>query len=62
MQEGALDLARALRYVRSHAKDYGINEQDIVVIGFSAGGILCGELLLNFDGTINELQLTRIQT
>jgi len=22
-------------------------------MGFSAGGILCGELLLNFDGTIN---------
>jgi acetyl esterase/lipase len=53
MQEGALDLARAVRYVRSHAKDYGINEQDIAVIGFSAGGILCGELLLNFDGIIN---------
>ena len=33
--------------------DYGINEQNIAVIGFSAGGILCGELLLNFDGIIN---------
>jgi acetyl esterase/lipase len=53
MQEGALDLARAVRYVRSHAKDYGFQENNIVVMGFSAGGILCGELLLNFDGTIN---------
>jgi acetyl esterase/lipase len=53
MQEGALDLARAVRYVRSRANDLGINEKDIAVIGFSAGGILCGELLLNFDGTIN---------
>jgi len=53
MQEGALDLARAVRYVRSRAKDLGINEKDIGVMGFSAGGILCGELLLNFDGTIN---------
>ena len=52
-QEGALDLARAVRYVRLHAKDYGIAEEDIAVIGFSAGGILCGELLLNFDGTVN---------
>jgi acetyl esterase/lipase len=53
MQEGALDLARAVRYVRSHAKDLAIDENDIAVMGFSAGGILCGELLLNFDGTIN---------
>jgi acetyl esterase/lipase len=53
MQEGALDLARAVRYVRSHAKNYGFNKQNIAVMGFSAGGILCGELLLNFDGTVN---------
>jgi acetyl esterase/lipase len=53
MQEGALDLGRAVRYVRQHAKDYGIEELDIAVIGFSAGGILWGELLLNFDGTVN---------
>jgi acetyl esterase/lipase len=53
MQEGALDLARAVRYVRLHAKDYGIEEKNIAVMGFSAGGILCGELLLNFDGIIN---------
>ena len=50
MQEGALDLARAVRYVRNHAKDLAIDENDIAVMGFSAGGILCGELLLNFDG------------
>lgn len=53
MQEGALDLARGVRYVRSHAKYLGFKEKDIAVMGFSAGGILCGELLLNFDGTIN---------
>lgn len=53
MQEGALDLGRAVRYVRSHAEEYGIDEQDIAGIGFSAGGILWGELLLNFDGTVN---------
>jgi acetyl esterase/lipase len=53
MQEGALDLARGVRYVRSRAADYGINEKNIAVIGFSAGGILCGELLLNFDGLVD---------
>lgn len=49
-QEGALDLARAVRFVRAHAEDYGIDPQDIAVMGFSAGGILNGEMLLNFDG------------
>lgn len=46
----ALDLARAVRYVRANAEAYGINENDIAVVGFSAGGILCGELLLHSDG------------
>lgn len=49
-QEGALDLARAVRFVRVHAEEYGIDPQDIAVMGFSAGGILSGEMLLNFDG------------
>jgi acetyl esterase/lipase len=53
MQEGALDAGRAMRYVRNHADDYGIEEKDIAVIGFSAGGILWGEELLNFGGTVD---------
>lgn len=53
MQEGALDLARAMRIVRSHANELNIKENDIAIVGFSAGGILCGEVLLNFDGAIN---------
>jgi len=57
MQEGALDLARAVRYVRSHAADLGIEENNIAVVGFSAGGILAGELALNFDGTVNGTAL-----
>ncbi len=59
MQEGVLDLARAVRYVRSRAKDYEIKEKNIAVMGFSAGGILCGELLLNFDGTVNGTTIDR---
>ena len=53
----ALDLARAVRYVRSNASAYGIGEDDVAVVGFSAGGILCGELLLHSDGYLlpNEL-------
>lgn len=56
-QEGALDLARAVRFVRAHAEEYGIDEQDIAVMGFSAGGILSGEMLLNFDGQVNGTAL-----
>ena len=52
-QEGALDLARAVRFVRAHAEEYGIDPEDIAVMGFSAGGILSGEMPLNFDGTVD---------
>ena len=56
-QEGALDLARAVRFVRSHAEEYGIDPGDIAVMGFSAGGILSGEMLLNFDGNVSPTTL-----
>lgn len=56
-QEGALDLARAVRFVRAHAADYGIDPADIAVMGFSAGGILAGEMLLHFDGLVNGTAL-----
>jgi acetyl esterase/lipase len=56
-EEGALDLARAVRIVRNHADELGIDEKDIAVLGFSAGGILCGETLLNFDGLVDGTAL-----
>lgn len=56
-EEGALDLARAVRFVRKNADVYGIDENDIAVMGFSAGGILAGEMLLNFDGLVNGTAL-----
>lgn len=52
-EEAALDLSRAVRYVRAHADDYGIDPADIAVMGFSAGGILSGELALHFQGDVN---------
>lgn len=39
-----LDGARAVRYVRSHASEYGIDPEKIGVWGFSAGGHLAGYL------------------
>lgn len=56
-QAGALDLARAVRFVWAHADEYGIDEHDIAVMGFSAGGILAGEMLLHWDGTVSPVEL-----
>lgn len=52
-EEGALDLARAVRFVRKNAAVYGIDPDDIAVMGFSAGGILAGEQLLHFAGDVD---------
>lgn len=35
------DLVYAISYLRKHAKEYEIDENDILIIGFSAGGHLC---------------------
>lgn len=52
-QEGALDLARAVRFVRAHADEFGLPSEDhIAVGGYSAGGILCGEELINWRGNV----------
>lgn len=48
-QEGALDVARAVRFIRKNAEVYGIDPDDISVMGYSAGGIQAGEFFLNFD-------------
>ena len=50
-------MGRAERFVRKTAELYGIDEHDIAVMGFSAGGILAGEMLLNFDGMVNGTAL-----
>lgn len=51
-EEGALDLARTVRFIRRHACEYGIDEKDIAVMGFSAGGILAGEMILHYGDRI----------
>ena len=48
-EEGALDVARAVRFVRKNAEVYGIDPDDIAVMGFSAGGIQAGEFLMHYD-------------
>ena len=43
------DVLRAIRYVRSHARDYGLRPDRIGVIGFSAGGHLAASAATLFD-------------
>ena len=43
------DLARAVRYVRWHAAEFGIDEGNVAVCGFSAGGHLCGSLCVHYE-------------
>jgi acetyl esterase/lipase len=43
------DAQRAIRYVRSHAKDYGYDEKRIGIWGFSAGGHLASTTGTHFD-------------
>jgi len=49
MQTVFSDAKRAVRFVRYHAKEYGIPEDKIGVMGFSAGGHLTGLLGTLFD-------------
>ena len=56
-EEGALDVARAVRFIRKNADVYGIEPDDIAVMGFSAGGIQTGEFLMHYDEDLNGTAL-----
>ncbi len=57
MQESATDLQRGIRYVKAHAAEYRIKPANIALVGFSAGGILNGEVLLNWRDLTNGTTL-----
>lgn len=59
MEESATDLQRGIRYVKAHADEYRINPDNIALVGFSAGGILNGEVLLNWRDLKNGTALDR---
>ena len=56
-EKGALDVARAVRFVRKNADIYGIDPDAIAVMGFSAGGIQAGEFLMQYDEDVNGTAL-----
>lgn len=43
------DLSRAVVLVRRHAKEFCVNPRQVAVCGFSAGGHLCGSLLVHYN-------------
>ena len=43
------EAAMAMRYIREHADDFGIDPHMVAATGFSAGGHLCGTLGTLFD-------------
>lgn len=47
-----IDIAKGRIGILS-AKEKWLIMKNIAVMGFSAGGILAGEMLLNYDGTVN---------
>ncbi len=48
------DAIRAVKYVRAHAEEFGIDPDKIAVVGFSAGGHLCTMLATHFDFEIDD--------
>lgn len=56
-EEGALDVARAVRFIRKNADVYGIDSDAIAVMGFSAGGIQAGEFLMHYDEDVDGTAL-----
>lgn len=56
--ESGCDLARAIRFVRAHADDYALPSPGHIALGgYSAGGILCGETVLNWSGGASPAEL-----
>jgi acetyl esterase/lipase len=51
-----LDAQRAIRWVRSHANDYGYKEDQIGIWGFSAGGHLASTAGTHFDTSKKDPQ------
>lgn len=52
-QEGALDVARAVRFARKQAGTYGYDSRNIAVMGYSAGGIQAGQFLMGYDEDVD---------
>jgi acetyl esterase/lipase len=48
------DAQRAIRTVRSRAKEFDVDPAKVGILGFSAGGHLCSTAVTHFDGGVSE--------
>lgn len=48
------DISRAVRFIRSRAVEFGVEENRLAVCGFSAGGHLSASLCVHFDDVKDE--------
>lgn len=62
LEEGGLDIARAVRYVRANAEKYNIDEDKIACAGFSAGGSVITNAIDNFQGDVTAAALVKDYT
>ena len=46
--EQLIELAAAVDYVKKHAQEFDVNEQEVFVVGFSAGGHLTANLAVEY--------------
>lgn len=46
------DAQRAMRLIRSRARDYGVDPKRVCAMGFSAGGHVCSDLLARFAAPV----------
>lgn len=60
VKDAEMDLARAIRFVRYAADEYGYRKDNIAVLGFSAGAMATGGMLLDFDSTDDPSVLDKI--
>ena len=61
-EEGALDVARAVRFIRKNADKYDIKPDNIAVMGYSAGAIQAGEFLMHYDEDVLPSALDKSYT
>lgn len=52
------ELAAAVDYVKKHAEEYGVNKDEVFVVGFSAGGHLTGNLAVEYASVSSRVGQT----
>ena len=57
VKDAEMDVQRAIRFVKNAAEDYGYDEKQVAALGFSAGAMAIGNMLLDFNNMDNGTKL-----